>query len=227
MLQMNTSQPVSWQAYATSPATPRFMPALQGIHHPSLGSWINPQLVGPGGRCEIHRRDRLNHGHLIGNPESALYGLVPSWASDTRCAKQNCIAPMSSVMKKPAYQSALRKAQFCWTTATYFVGSIWRDGREHIVHVKRADHEPLYLAGIWSEWQADHGPTLLSFSLFTREHDASLKSQHLRIGQGLEQCYALLEVGQLQCLLNQCSDSVFDFLLGKPIPTLEIQTTLQ
>lgn len=223
MLQLTQPQPASWQAYAPAPAAPRFMPAHRGdVSHDALIALNHRQLVGPGGRCEIHRRDPQGHGHVFSQPELALYGLIPSWAYDARCATQNCIAPMGSVANKPAYRAALRKAQFCWTTASFFVGSVWREGREQIVHVERADHEPLYLAGLWSEWQVDHGQPLLSFSLFTRDHDEALKSQSLRIGHGLAQCYALLEPSQLMDWLSQSGHSAFEFLLSNPIPPVEL-----
>lgn len=198
--------------------------ASVGVGRDGVGIPTAKRLVGPGGRCTIYRRDLRDKGRVRAYSESALYGLVPTWAYDSRCATQNCVAPMGSVVNKPAYRAAFRKAQFCWTSAAYFMGSVWREGREHFVRVERADFSPLFLAGLWSEWQADGGAPLLSFSLFTRDHGEDLKSQTICVGHGLSQCYALLEPSQLVEWLDQSFETAFEFIHRTPIPSLRLDS---
>lgn len=225
MLQLTKGHPGAWQAWSTPQQPPLFMPAASvdvGSH--GVGAPAARRLVGPGGRCEIFRRDLREKSHVRAYAEPAIYGLVPTWAYDSRCATQNCVAPMRSVINKPAYRAAFRKAQFCWTSAAYFIGSVWREGREEIVRVERADLSPLFLAGLWSEWQVDGGEPLLSFSLFTRDHGSDLKSQTIRVGYGMSQCYALLEPSQLVEWLDQSFETAFDFLHRSPIPSFRLDS---
>lgn len=150
----------------------------------------NFHLTGPGDTFLIHRLEVNHNQQKVAPSEAALFGLIPSWACDPRSATQNCVVHVSSISNKPAFRSALQQAQFCWLSVTYFLGSVWKNGRQHPVRIQRADSKPLHLAGIWSEWVFDNGTPVLSFCLLTRNMDTQLHAQGVRLGQGLPHCYA-------------------------------------
>lgn len=203
---------------------PRFMsPNDEHTISYRLDSVPQRQLVAPGARCQIHRLNPYPNGDVNEWSESAVYGLIPSWACDTACSTQNCVIPIRSMLKKPAYRGALFKSQFCWASASFFVGSIWRDGKEHVVHVMRDDHEPLYLAGLWSEWKYDGEQSLLSFSLFARDLDDEHKALNFRIGHGLALTYVLLEASKRKEWLEQSLTSAPCFFQSNPNPRVCVQ----
>ena len=172
--------------------TLRFMPVERQVTNTTqVRCFSRHDLVGPGNHCLIHRGDDPEN-HRISQSELALFGFIPSWACDARSATQNCIVHVSSIANKPAFRSALHQVQFCWLAVEYFLGNIWKNGREHLVRIERADNNPLHLAGIWSEWMLDNGTRVLSFGLLTRDTDEQLQAHGFRLGQGSPQCYAVL-----------------------------------
>lgn len=175
-----------------SAATLRFMPSERHAPNSHQVHYLSrSRLVGPGGQCLIHRCVAEKAHHPGTQAETALFGFIPSWACDARSATQNCAAHISTIANKPAFRSALHQAQFCWLSVEYFLGSVWKNGREHVVRIERADNAPLYLAGIWSEWLIDNNTSLLSFGLLTRDPDSQLRAEGFRLGQGTPQCYAV------------------------------------
>lgn len=179
-------------SYPTNSAW-RFMPSERDVlKKPNTPTVQRNEMVGPGDHCVIHRRKLIDYRNVSHTTELALYGLIPSWACDAHSATQNCVTHIATVANKPAYRSALNKAQFCWISVDYFLGSVWKDGREQPVRIEQLDQTPLYLAGIWSEWTLDSGAPILSFCLLTRDTETQLKAQGVRLGQGMSQSYVIL-----------------------------------
>lgn len=201
----------------------RLMPFERDVATSSeLKSISHIHLAGPGDTCLIHRCD-LNRTHeTVAPSEAALFGLIPSWACDARSASQNCVVHVGAIANKPAYRSALQHAQFCWLSVAYFLGSVWKNGREHPVRIQRVDDTPLHLAGIWSEWVLDNGTPVLSFCLLTRDMDTQLQTLGVRLGQGLSQCYAAFNPCDLVDWLHQPVEQVLHTLGGIQLPPLRI-----
>ncbi len=186
------------------------------------------QLAGPGDSCLIHRCNLHHHHATVKSPEAALFGLIPSWACDARSATQNCVVHVTAIANKPAYRSALQQAQFCWLSVSYFLGTVWKNGREHTVRIQHIDDSPLHLAGIWSEWILDNGTPVLSFCLLTRNMDMQLQTLGIRLGQGMPQCYAAFDPGDLVGWLRLPVEQVLHILGEIKLPPLRItphQTT--
>ena len=201
----------------------RFMPSERDPSNTSEVSTLQRnQLVGPGDHCVIHRRKLLDYTNVSHTAELALFGLIPSWACDARSAAQNCVAHIATIANKPAYRSALTNAQFCWLSADYFLGSVWKDGREQSVRIEHLDQAPLYLAGIWSEWTLESGTPVLSFCLLTRDTETQLKAQGVRLGQGLPQSYIILDPSHLKDWLCHSSDQSNTFFDTAHAPELRI-----
>ena len=179
-------------------------------------------LIGPGDLCMIHRNDTRSNKDRRNASEAALFGLIPSWACDSRSAKNNCLVHTATVSNKPVYRTAVINAQFCWVMASYFLGSVWKDGREHSVRIERADQQPFYLAGIWSEWSPNKATSLLSFCLLTRDNDSQLKSHGVRIGQSTSQCFAFLSPTDLRNWLDQPFPQAMEQLANTNYPDLRV-----
>lgn len=181
----------------------RFMPSERDVSKALQRTAVQlSQLVGPGEYCYINRRAKIDNTNKSDTAELALFGLIPSWACDSSSAQKNCVAHLATIKNKPTYLNSLRNAQFCWLAVDYFLGSIWKDGREIAVRVEKLDQTPLYLAGIWSEWTLDSKTPVLSFCLLTRDSDAQLKRHGVRLGQGIPQSYVFLNPIHLRDWLN-------------------------
>jgi len=208
----------------TIPKDLRPPPLERGLFSPHDGiSTSPPPLIGPGDRCKIYR-NKFHHNNedFHNNAELALFGLIPSWACDARSATQNCVVHVADVVNKPAYRTALFNAQFCWISVYYFLGSVWKEGREHPVRIERADQQPLLLAGIWSEWVLNSATTLLSFCLLTRDNDSQLKAYGVRICQGKSQCFAFLSSSNLLKCLDHPYQKAIETLANTNPPDLRV-----
>lgn len=207
----------------TMPTDLRLLPVERGLFSPQdMPTTSHNPLIGPGDRCSIYRKNLHCDEDRQNNAELAMFGLIPSWACDTRSAMQNCVVHVADVANKPSYRTALFNAQFCWISVCYFLGSVWKDGREQPVRIERADHQPLLLVGIWSEWVLNNATTLLSFCLLTRDSDSQLKAYGVRIGQGKSQCFAFLSSSGLLNCLDQPYQQAIDTLANTNLPALRV-----
>jgi len=84
----------------------------------------------------------------------ARWGLIPSWAKDTKIGNQTINARRETVAEKPAFRSAFKKRR-CLVVADGFYE--WEKGAKvkqpYFIH--RADDRPFAFAGLWESW---HGP---------------------------------------------------------------------
>jgi putative SOS response-associated peptidase YedK len=134
---------------------------------------------------------------------------------------------IASVGNKPVYRSSFLQAQFCWLSVSYFLGSVWKEGREHLVRVEREDQQAFLLAGIWSEWVLESGSNLLSFCLLMRDSDIQLKAQKLRVGNHASQCYAVLSPEALSGWVDLPPKDAIETLSQLAFPKLRVLPFVQ
>lgn len=94
----------------------------------------------------MHRRDR----RVLG---AARWGLVPGWADDLRIGDRLINARAETVSSSSAFATAFHGRR-CVVAADGFYEWQRRPGRPKLpLFLRRADGEPLALAGLWEAWR--------------------------------------------------------------------------
>ena len=142
--------------------------------------------------------------------EAARWGLIPSWAKDTKVGARAFNARSEELEDKPMFRSALEKRRAVVPTSGYYE---WMnvDGVKIPRFIHPADGEPLFLAGLYEWWRdktkGDDDPDrwLLSFTILTRDSIGHLGSIHDRMPLFLDPDHA-------DAWLDPTTDNVRDVL---------------
>jgi putative SOS response-associated peptidase YedK len=142
--------------------------------------------------------------------ETARWGLIPSWAKDTKIGARAFNARAEELEDKPMFRSALEKRRAVVPTSGYYE---WKnvDGVKVPHYIHPADGEPLFLAGLYEWWRdktkGDDDPErwLLSFTILTRDSIGHLGSIHDRMPLFLDPDHA-------DAWLDPTTDNVRDVL---------------
>jgi putative SOS response-associated peptidase YedK len=142
--------------------------------------------------------------------EAARWGLVPSWAKDTKIGARAFNARAEELEDKPMFRGALEKRRAVVPTSGYYE---WKnvDGVKIPHYIHPADGEPLFLAGLYEWWRdktkCDDDPDrwLLSFTILTRDAIGRLGSIHDRMPLFLDPDHA-------DAWLDPTTDNVRDVL---------------
>ncbi|WP_109211206.1 MULTISPECIES: SOS response-associated peptidase [Microbacterium] len=142
--------------------------------------------------------------------EAARWGLIPSWAKDTKIGARAFNARAEELEDKPMFRSALEKRRAVVPTSGYYE---WKnvDGVKIPHYIHPADGEPLFLAGLYEWWRdktkGDDDPErwLLSFTILTRDSIGHLGSIHDRMPLFLDPDHA-------DAWLDPTTDNVRDVL---------------
>lgn len=102
---------------------------------------------------------------------TAMFGLVPHWAEDTKIARRTYNARTETVAVKPSFRDAWRRARHCIIPADAFYEPDWRSGRATPTRIARADGKPMGIAGLWDSWRAPTGEMLSSYCMLTINAD--------------------------------------------------------
>ncbi|MHC5024335.1 MAG: SOS response-associated peptidase [Planctomycetota bacterium] len=115
------------------------------------------------------------------------WGLIPSWAKDPAIGNRMINARSESAATKPAFRSAFRHRR-CLVPADGFYE--WRklDSGKQPYLIRRADGEPMALAGLWESWtnKTDADETIESCTVLTTDANETLSDLHDRMPVILE-----------------------------------------
>jgi putative SOS response-associated peptidase YedK len=119
---------------------------------------------------------------------SALrWGLVPSWAKDTRSGDRMINARAETLADKPAYERAFRQHR-CLIPADGFYEWQRRGNRKQPMFIHRRDGEPMAFAGLWAAWRDDRDRDWLrSCAIVTTQANHVLAPLHDRMPVVLEE----------------------------------------
>jgi putative SOS response-associated peptidase YedK len=102
---------------------------------------------------------------------SAMFGMVPHWA-EPKLARQTYNSRSETTATKPSYRSAWKHRQFCIIPVDTVYEPCYETGKPVRWGIRRADNEPMGLAGIWEvKPNTDNGVPLVSFSMLTINAD--------------------------------------------------------
>ncbi len=137
---------------------------------------------------------------VAGRREGLLmrWGLIPSWAKDPGIGNRMINARAETLADKPAFREAFRRRR-CLIPADGFYE--WQSGegkRRQPFFIHRADGQVMKLAGIWDQWMALDGQSILSCAIITIEANATVGAIHNRMP-------AILETADAQGWLDESS----------------------
>jgi len=95
------------------------------------------------------------------------FGLIPHWSKDDKISRHTYNARSETVMEKPSFRDAWRKAQHCIIPAAGIYEPDWRSGKAVATRIEGTDGEPLGIAGLWSTWRSLTGEVVSSFTMLT------------------------------------------------------------
>lgn len=162
-------------------AKPEDLQAALGLDEPPV---IVPRYnVPPSQPVAVVRKPRSSTKRAI---ELLRWGLVPSWAKDARIGHKLGLARSENVTTTPAFRDAIR-----WRRCLVIIDGFFewqREGKHpsQPFFVRRADHAPFALAGIWERWVAPDGEIVESCAIITQPARPPVEAIHDRMPIVLE-----------------------------------------
>lgn len=126
--------------------------------------------------------------------EAFHWGLVPTWAKDTKIGSRMINARSETIAEKPAFRSLLRTHRLIVPMDGFYEWQAGRDGApltkqgtpmKTPMYIHRADGEPLAVAGLWAAWRdralGDDAPWLHSCTVITTSANTTMEPVHDRM----------------------------------------------
>ncbi len=107
------------------------------------------------------------------------WGLIPSWAKDTKIGYSTFNARAEAVENRPAFRAAWQQGRRCLVIADGYYE--WRDADKQPFAVALGNRGPMTFAGLWEAWQTPDGTSLKSFTIITTAANELLQPLHERM----------------------------------------------
>ena len=182
------------------------------------GSW-KPDVY-PGYDAPIIRRP---HGSEPGQREAvvARFSLLPWWAKSEKLTFSTMNARTETVSTAASYKGPVKQHQWCIVPAECFYEPYYGPGstKSERWAIRRADGEPLGIAGLWERWmgKGDDGAEFLSFTLLTinADHHPLLQRFHKPLkadgSPNEKRSVVLIRPDQFDAWLNTTPDRAADY----------------
>ena len=108
-----------------------------------------------------------------------LWGLVPSWAKDSKNSSHLINARSETLREKPSFRSAFNHRR-CLIPATGFYEWSKIGESKQAFHIHRTDQQLFAFAGLWEQWQHET-KTLYSCTIITTAATELMKPIHDRM----------------------------------------------
>lgn len=108
------------------------------------------------------------------------WGLIPSWAKDTKMGAKLINARAETVDEKPAFRSAFKKRR-CLVLADGFYEWQQQNGKKQPYYFRVEDGKPFAFAGLWEHWESPDGEEIDSCTIITTEANDILRPIHDRM----------------------------------------------
>jgi len=108
-----------------------------------------------------------------------FWGLVPSWAKDTKNSHHLINGRSETVREKPSFRAAFKHRRALIISTGYYE---WQKLEDHkqAFHIHRQDNQLFAFAGIWEHWQHDQD-TLYSCTIITTSATDFMQPIHERM----------------------------------------------
>jgi putative SOS response-associated peptidase YedK len=110
------------------------------------------------------------------------WGLIPSWAKDSKMGAKLINARAETVAEKPAFRSAFRQRR-CLVLADGFYEWQQQEAKKQKqpFYFRLSDEQPFAFAGLWEHWEDATGEEIESCTLLTTEPNELMRPIHNRM----------------------------------------------
>ena len=113
------------------------------------------------------------------------WGLVPSWAKDSKVGYRMINARAESAAEKPSFRRAMHQRR-CLVLADGYYEWQRHDGQKIPIYIRLRSREPFAFAGLWERWHGEDDTTLVTCTILTTEANEWLRPIHHRMPVILE-----------------------------------------
>jgi putative SOS response-associated peptidase YedK len=115
------------------------------------------------------------------------WGLVPSWATDTRDAARRINARAETLVAKPAFRNAISRRRCLLPADGFYEWERRGDGSKQAWFIHRSDGRSMAMAGLWEVWSpGEDQPLLRTCSVITTAANDMMGPVHSRMPVVLE-----------------------------------------
>ena len=115
------------------------------------------------------------------------WGLIPSWAKDSKMGSKLINARAETVAEKPSLRSAFRQRRCLVLADGFYEWQQQEDKQKQPFYFRMSDEHPFAFAGLWEHWEdKDTGKTIESCTLLTTDPNELMQSVHNRMPVILE-----------------------------------------
>jgi putative SOS response-associated peptidase YedK len=108
------------------------------------------------------------------------WGLVPSWAKDTKIGNQMINARSESAHEKPSFRSAFKRRR-CLIPADGFFEWKKQGSEKTPMFIQVNDGDVFAMAGLWEIWHSPDGGELRTCTILTTEANSFMQAMHDRM----------------------------------------------
>lgn len=115
------------------------------------------------------------------------WGLIPSWAKDTKISSKLINARAETVAEKPSFRSAFQKRRCLIVADGFYEWQKQEDKQKQPFYFRMSDQHPFAFAGLWEHWkEQETGEEIESCTIITTEPNDLMKTVHNRMPVILE-----------------------------------------
>jgi len=111
--------------------------------------------------------------------EVMRWGLIPSWAKDSKIARSTFNARAEGIDTKPAFRNAWKAGRRCLVIADGYYE--WRQTDRQPFALALGNRGPMSFAGLWDHWRAPDGNIVKSFTIITTRANEIAAAIHDRM----------------------------------------------
>jgi len=108
------------------------------------------------------------------------WGFLPHWYKTPGDGPLLINARADSVADKPAFRQAIRERRCLIPASGFYEWTVAADKARLPWYIRRADGQPLILAGLWQDWERD-GQRLVTCAILTCDANAAIAPIHNRM----------------------------------------------
>jgi len=176
----------------------------------------------------IRRHPHADVGdEAVPNREAVVgrFGLIPHWSKDDKISRHTYNARSETVMVKPSFRDAWRKAQHCIIPAAGIYEPDWRSGKAVATRIEAHNGEPLGIAGLWSAWRSPTGEIVSSFTMLTINADAHPLMRNFHRPEDEKRMVVILSPDYFDEWLSAKPEQSARFLIPYPADQLTVSTS--
>ena len=114
------------------------------------------------------------------------WGLIPSWAKDSKIGAKMINARAETLASKPSFRSAFKRRR-CLVLADGFYEWKRLENKKQPYYFQLQNQQPFAFAGLWEEWQSPDDEKITSCTIVTTAANELLQEIHHRMPVILQQ----------------------------------------